>query len=66
MVARARHTEEGTGQYEYYSVYKNNLKREAAALAQRLRGTWVWRSLVAVNDDGDRKLVKMPPYRRYR
>jgi hypothetical protein len=43
MVSRARVTDEGSGQYEYFAAYRENLKQEAKALKRRLRGFWFWK-----------------------
>ena len=46
MVARQRRTQEGGGQYEYYSVYSGNLKLEAIQERVRLAGKWLWRTFL--------------------
>ena len=49
MVSRERITNEGDGQHEYYSVYRQNLKQEARVLRTRLLGRWVWKTFFALD-----------------
>lgn len=57
MVARRRKEDEPFGDY------REALKSEAKVEKVKVKGRWVWRS-VMVHPEDRTKLIKVPPYRK--
>ena len=58
MVARARRADEPFGDY------REAMKEEAKVERVRIKGRWVWRSMIPVKEeDGTINMKPLPPYR---